>query len=219
MSDDAVLGTPVPSPSAVITVRRVRAINGVIVTVRGTVGRNDAAVLSGCLHRELDDVELDGVRLPRQRARVDAVRGAAADENCAGMADGDPSAASSAVDRAGQASIRLENRSPDHGVAAVPSVVVVDLGDVELCDPAAFEVLVVARERARSQDIGFHILDRGNPTMHRLLGKAGLIAVTATAALPTRPAAWRRGHRPSSTSQTRKRLRAPSGPTTQEGVR
>ena len=44
----------VPSPGATIELRRTDACTGVTVTVTGEMGHGDAAVLSRCLHAELD---------------------------------------------------------------------------------------------------------------------------------------------------------------------
>jgi anti-anti-sigma regulatory factor len=45
---------PVSCPGATIEARRVDAAGGVIITVAGAIGRNDATALSTCLHAELD---------------------------------------------------------------------------------------------------------------------------------------------------------------------
>lgn len=137
MPDSTVLGTLIPSPSATIARRRVGAIDGVVVTVKGAMGPGDATALRHCLDREMD-----GVRLPAQASRHDPEH------------------------------VRGSDESPDTHV--VPSVVVVDVGEVTACDAAVLEVLVVARERARSSNVGLHILDRGQRTMHQLLHHAGL---------------------------------------------
>ena len=66
----------------------------------GAIGRNDAAVLSTCLHTELD---------------------------------------------------------------ADPAVIVVNLSQVHVCDPAGLEVLTVGPERARAAGVGLHLVDPGAP--------------------------------------------------------
>jgi anti-anti-sigma regulatory factor len=95
---------------ASIELRHLEAHGGVLFTVAGAIGRNDAALLSARLHAELD---------------------------------------------------------------ARPAVVVINLSQVTSCDQAGIDVLTVARQRARIDGVGLHLVDVAGTTADRSLAGIG----------------------------------------------